>query len=209
MTVSGRLARTFRQGPVGSFPPLDESWIFSAAGDPICIVYPHPDPSDPKSAGIPRAGGPVRFAGTYLKTVRYAAGDGDRLAPLIVGDRPPAPSPPGEVVDAKSPTTKGAGDVLRAVGGGDHRPGRDRDAWTAGGGGAVGLALAIAAAFAIAAQHLRGLLLRRGADRRTRLRERESPDPPLNFVEPVRDIGRAIQPDPGPFRSNPGSDGTT
>ena len=31
----------------------------------------------------------VRFTGTFLKMVRYAGGDGARLAPLIVGDRLP------------------------------------------------------------------------------------------------------------------------
>ena len=29
------------------------------------------------------------FTGTFLKMVRYSAGDGDRLAPLVVGDQPP------------------------------------------------------------------------------------------------------------------------
>ena len=171
----GRLERTFRQGAVGSFPPLDESWIFSTAGDPFCIVYPHPQSPGRSSA---RAGRPVRFTGTFLKTVRYAAGDGDRMAPLIVGDRPPAP---GEEPTA---TSKDAGEILRAVGGaaGDHRAGRG----TAG-SWMLGLGLAIAAALVIAGQHVRGTLLRHRSARRSRLRDDEGPDPPLRFVDSPED----------------------
>ena len=42
VVVQGRVVRTFRQGPVGSFPPLAEVWITSAAGDPFCVVFPQP-----------------------------------------------------------------------------------------------------------------------------------------------------------------------
>lgn len=171
VTVVGRLERTFRQGAVGSFPPLDESWIFSTAGDPFCIVYPHPEAPD----AVPRAGRPVRFTGTFLKTVRYAAGDGERLAPLIVGDRPPSPSRPGDEPNA---TAKGAGEVLRAVGGGDHKTRQG----TAG-SWMLGLGLAVTAALVIAGQHLRGALLRRRSPLRSRPRDREPPDPPLHFVD--------------------------
>ena len=38
---------------------------------------------------MPEPGRMVRFTGTFLKMVRYAGGDGARLAPLIVGDQPP------------------------------------------------------------------------------------------------------------------------
>jgi hypothetical protein len=37
----------------------------------------------------PEPGQTVQFTGTFLKMVRYAGGDGPRLAPLIAGDRPP------------------------------------------------------------------------------------------------------------------------
>ena len=40
VTVEGRVVRIFRQGPVGSFPPLAEVWITSPAGDPFCVVFP-------------------------------------------------------------------------------------------------------------------------------------------------------------------------
>jgi hypothetical protein len=170
VTVAGRLERTFRQGAVGDFPPLDESWIFSGAGDPICIVYPHPE----SPAATPRAGRPVRFTGTFLKTVRYAAGDGDRLAPLIVGDRTPGPG--------EDPTAKGAGDILRAVGGGGRRAGHG-----AAGSWMLGLGLAVAAALVIAGQHARGALLRHRSARRGRARDPEGPDSPPQFVDSPED----------------------
>ena len=43
VTVQGRVSRIFRQGPVGSFPPLAEVWIASPAGDPFCAVFPQPE----------------------------------------------------------------------------------------------------------------------------------------------------------------------
>ena len=45
----------------------------------------------PHLSGFPKSGQTVRFTGTFLKMVRYAAGDGARLAPLVVGDQPPVP----------------------------------------------------------------------------------------------------------------------
>src|SRR5262249_57226030 len=77
VTIRGRLERAFRQGAIGSFPPLVEAWIFSASGDPICAVFPRPE--TPAGAGIPGPGRAVRFTGTFLKMVRYAAGDGERM----------------------------------------------------------------------------------------------------------------------------------
>lgn len=99
--VEGRVERIFHQGPVGSFPALAEVWITSPAGDPFCLVTPQEnDPSKmfamssryPGSSiirSVPELGQSVRFTGTFLKMVRYAASDGARLAPLIVGDQPP------------------------------------------------------------------------------------------------------------------------
>jgi len=101
VTIHGRLERTFRQGPIGSFPALAEVWIVSPAGDPFCVVVPHDvgtsilalkdssleDRAAPTA--IPEPGQKVQFTGTFLKLVRYAGGDGARLAPLIVGAQPP------------------------------------------------------------------------------------------------------------------------
>jgi hypothetical protein len=175
VTVRGRLERTFRQEAVGSFPPLVEAWIFSAAGDPICVVFPRPN-----EGGVPDPGRPVRFTGTFLKTVRYPVEDGDRLAPLIVGDRPPEPQPPGERGESAAPPS-GAGAVLRAIGGGS-RPGADRRAWTYETLG-LGLIIAALAALVIARQQLRNT--RAGGDAASRRGRREQgiPNPPLHFVD--------------------------
>ena len=86
--VTGQVARRFHQPAAGDFPPLAEVWIVSAPGDPLCLIYPEP-------AGVPSPGPgvTVNFSGVFLKRLRYKGGDGDRLAPLILGDRPPTPVP--------------------------------------------------------------------------------------------------------------------
>lgn len=84
--VEGRVVRRFRQGAVGAFPPLTELWIVSPAQDPFCLVFPTAEePAD--DAAEP--GATARFDGTFLKLIRFRAADDDRLAPLIVGPRPP------------------------------------------------------------------------------------------------------------------------
>lgn len=80
VTVEGRLVRRFQQGAVGQFPPLTEGWLSLPSGDLICLVYPVPTDSDAL-----RLGSTVRFTGRYVKRLRYAGGDVDRVAPLIVG----------------------------------------------------------------------------------------------------------------------------
>lgn len=101
ITIEGRTQRIFRQGAVGDFPALAEIWIASPAGDPFCLVTPQKtdaanNSSSKVRSGTPAVGGElpepgqlVRFTGTFLKLIRYAAGDGDRVAPLVVGDEPP------------------------------------------------------------------------------------------------------------------------
>jgi len=212
VTIGGRLERSFRQGAVGSFPPLVESWIFSAAGDPFCVVYPNPEGPRPVSPsggsvdgpagdpsqdiqvgtpGVPRPGRMVRFTGTFLKTVRYAARNGERLAPLIVGDRPPEPRPAGEVEAGAEPaaTASSSREVLRALGGGGREPRPDTDRRArATGSWALGLGLAAIAALVIAGQYLRGAQLRRRMARRRSLRDSDLPDPPLQFVDAPEDV---------------------
>lgn len=80
--VSGQVERQFRAPAVGKLPALVEVWIVTPNGNPFCLVYPD------NQTG-PRIGMDVRFVGTYLRQVRYQAGDGDRLVPLIVGGRAP------------------------------------------------------------------------------------------------------------------------
>jgi hypothetical protein len=82
--IEGRLVRRFHQEAVGTYPALAEAWVFSDRDDPFCVIYP--DPPQTKQAPL---GASVRFRGTFLKQVRYQAGDGDRLAPLIVGQGAP------------------------------------------------------------------------------------------------------------------------
>ena len=98
VTIQGRVERIFRQGPIGSFPALAEVWIVSPAGDPFCLVVPNESDNGilsvidqgledrATSKETPALGQTVRFTGTFLKMVRYAGGDGARLAPLVVGD---------------------------------------------------------------------------------------------------------------------------
>jgi hypothetical protein len=85
VSIRGRLVRAFRQQAFGDFPPLVEAWLSTPQGDLFCVVHPQPGPE--QSAA--QIGNQVRFTGTFLKKIRYAAADTTRLAPLIVGDRPP------------------------------------------------------------------------------------------------------------------------
>ncbi len=99
VVVEGRVCRIFRQGPIGQFPALAELWISSPAGEPFCLVVPQSigtSASEAASSGgkrreadgtIPEMGASIRFTGTFLKMVRYAAGDVARLAPLLVGNQ--------------------------------------------------------------------------------------------------------------------------
>lgn len=84
--VEGRIVRRFRQGAYGTFPPLVEAWAVTPSGDPFCWVYPAPRDDTTAPSGQEN----VRFVGTYLKRIRYQGADVERLAPLIVGPRPPS-----------------------------------------------------------------------------------------------------------------------
>lgn len=211
VTVRGRVERTFRQGAVGSFPPLVEGWVFTSSGDPLCVVYPRSGEGETdREAGAGTkaargaahalddraAGQSVEFTGTFLKMVRYAAGDGDRLAPLIVGDHPPALVATAASAEDRSARAAGRDNVLRAVGGelagqNGARLGWSRSSWI------LGLTMAAVAVAIIAAQHLRGAGLRDRAAAKARGGARATPDLPLEFIEP---------PDgPGPAGEQPGA----
>jgi len=146
VVVRGTVARVFRQGAVGSFPPLVEGWLSTPAGDLLCVVFPRLGPGDRPI----EPGHKVAFTGTFLRPIRYAAADQPRLAPLIVGDRPPAPvkGAPGEGSDAAALRSIGASPVP------DSRPPPAADSWSAA-GWAFGLILGLGAAAALAWQHLR------------------------------------------------------
>jgi hypothetical protein len=209
VTVQGQVARVFRQGPVGSFPPLAEVWITSPAGDPFCLVFPldRPSPGDGQktgtafasvagdrpNAGTPEPAGPdlgrtVRFTGTFLKMIRYAASDGDRLAPLVAGDRPPMAAS----IEANSktdwtppPSTTAA--ILRAMGGGSA-PGT-AVAWQTWSpvSWALGLALAALAAGLLARQHLPRAVRAGPPMARIRQTGETDSDPPLQFLDPTNE----------------------
>lgn len=153
--VEGRVARRFRQGALGTFPPLVEVWAVSPAGDPFCLVYAAPAP--PAAGPDPAPGASVRFEGTYLKRLRYRGGDADRLAPLIVGDRPPAVTTPAPPRGAAEPEPEPA-------------RGSDPVAW------AFGLVCAGFVALALARRHLSG------PPRRLPRPERDL-DPPPEFLD--------------------------
>jgi hypothetical protein len=137
VVVQGRMVRIFRQGPIGSFPPLAEVWMTSRGGNPFCVVFPQRGvlddthaasgnmkltPKEKPASGhqsdeMPGPGRMVQFTGTFLKMVRYAGADTARLAPLIVGDRPPVVSsfePVERQADyAPSGVTRGSGLAIR------------------------------------------------------------------------------------------------
>jgi hypothetical protein len=124
--IEGRLARQFRQGAYGTFPPLVEAWVYSPSGDPFCVVYPAgtAHPLDGTKT--------IRFEGTFLRLLRYKAEDAPRLAPLIVGPAPPEPT--GQRV------------VPRAI----AKSSTEWLDWT------VGIGAAIVAAAVLGTRHLRG-----------------------------------------------------
>jgi len=107
--IEARIVRRFQQGSVGTFPPLVEAWAVTPLGEPICLVYPAP--SSPAKADAAPGRENVRFVGTYLRRIRYAGGDVDRLAPLIVGPAPPR-VPPRTARTPASVATDRAGDPL-------------------------------------------------------------------------------------------------
>ena len=106
----------------------------------------------------------VRFTGTSLKMVRYAGGDGARLAPLVVGDRSPV-----AVIARANPT--GTGESGKSYSGGALGPGY----W------AIALAALAVCAMLFARWHLR-VPMRTAGGRRSPGSGIE--DPPLEFVEP-------------------------
>jgi hypothetical protein len=126
--VRGRIARVFRQAAFGGFPPLVEAWIEEPPGNLFCAVY-SPAANGPREVA---AGASVAFTGTFLRRLRYAADDGDRLAPLIVGPEPPR-------VEARPPALPL-----------DFRTGAPASAWTDSTWG-VGLFVGLAAVAALLA----------------------------------------------------------
>jgi hypothetical protein len=181
VAVRGTIARVFRQGAVGSFPALVEAWLSTPQSDLLCVVFPQP--KGPGDRPL-EAGREVAFTGTSLRTIRYAAADQPRLAPLIVGDRPPEPV-------EKTSGEGSAEAALRSIGASpvpvpDSRPSPVADSWPAA-GWILGLFLGLVAAAVLAWQHLRGpsgveYLSRRVAGGRPAER-RAGDDAPPEFID--------------------------
>lgn len=179
--IEGRVQRIFRQGPVGSFPALAEIWIASPAGDPTCLVVPQESGmgvspvSDHDLEGLaapqraPKLGQMVRFTGTFLKMIRYAARDGDRVAPLVVGDQLPVPV--RENARANRAMSFPADNIVGQWTGSPA-------SWL------VGLTLARALAGVLARHHLRTPVCRRTTTRQRRRIDPTGPEPILEFIEP-------------------------
>ena len=184
ITIQGRVERIFRQDPVGSFPALAEIWIASPAGNPSCLVVPQKnDPgispvNDHDLQGlatrerISELGQSVQFTGTFLKMVRYKAGDGARLAPLVVGDQPP-------VLVRETAQVNRAGSFSRSHAS-DQWPGSPAS-WL------LALTLALLAAGMLARRRLRAPVRRSPAMSPGRRIDSTGPDPLLEFIEPRND----------------------
>ncbi len=199
--VQGRVERIFRQAAVGSFPPLAEVWITSPAGDPFCAVFPPKEPNtgddqqhgtmrrDRTSSSLnrrdaaplaPGVGRTVRFTGTFLKMVSYTASDGKRLAPLIVGDRPPFSKSDRPEGDDATRLGENAADVFRSIGGSNSRVTHDRWPWSPA-SWAMALTLAVLATGIITWQHLRAPVQRRRSVQQSRFLPGDD-EPPLEFI---------------------------
>lgn len=186
VTIQGRVERIFRQGPIGSFPALAEVWIVSRVGDPFCLVVPQEagtsilpvndsGPQDSHApAAIPAPGQAVRFTGTFLKMVRYSGGDGERLAPLVVGDQPPVPA---------QENTR-----AQTVSGSVRSEGAPKPSAASPAGWLLGLTMTTLIAGVVALQYLRAQSRRASVgDSGRRTTAFLGAEPPLEFIEECDD----------------------
>ena len=180
--VRGTVARIFRQDAFGDFPPLAEAWLNTPEGNLLCTVFP--------AAGVPDLGQNVTFTGRFLRTIRYAGSDQPRLAPFVVGDRPPSHV-------ALAPSTKeSTAAALRAIGASpdpawERQTGRRFESWSPA-AWTVGIALGLAGAGMLAWQHLRRPLAARRRGTRQMNQGSAAADPPLVFLETESVNGRTI-----------------
>jgi hypothetical protein len=179
--VRGNVARIFRQDAVGGFPPLAEAWLSTPQGELFCTVFP--------TARVPEPGEAVAFTGTFLRTIRYAGGDQPRLAPWIVGDRPPARVAPARQDSQPAPAAahvRGVDSSLEP----EPKPaspwiqqmGRWFESWSPT-GWILGTVLGLAGAGVVAWPHIRRPAAARPREARRNNDSSASADPPLLFVE--------------------------
>jgi hypothetical protein len=193
--VQGTITRIFHQGAVGSFPPLAEAWLSTPEGDLLCVVFPQEDRRGQKThtdtgpaqktrdepVSETEPGRRVTFTGTFLKTIRYSAADLTRLAPLIVGDRPPTMTM--EAAVGGEPSTSGAVHTV------DTKPGPEAwapSAWV------LSLALGLAAAAILAWQHVRGAPPSKRSLTRGQCQEPATTLPPLEFLDTEPEDGADV-----------------
>ncbi len=175
--VSGRVARVFRQEALGSFPPLVEAWVSTPAGDLFCTVFP--------AHGETKVGQSVDFTGTFLKSICYSGSDQPRLAPLIVGDRPPKPVSESAAVEQDR-------SLPVAASGSPAQPGwwRSAIAWS------LGLLAALAAAGLLAWRHVRPVVaVGAGSGQYVGppgTASSTAGDPPLEFIEREQNDGTEL-----------------
>ena len=194
--IEGNVVRVFRQDAFGGFPPLVEIWLTTKAGDLFCTVFPQNGETSIAVKAATEPGAKVAFAGTFLKTIRYAAADQARLAPLIVGDRPPLRINPqartGDrvAVVERSDTTDGArtGPRTRAWGILPQPPGRSRLGGCGGAAWWLGLVMALLAAAALAYLQVRPP----AASRRRKTEDQAGREASLEFIRPEDAHGTAV-----------------
>jgi len=183
--VRGTVARIFRQDAVGGFPPLAEAWLSTPQGDLFCTVFP--------TAGVPDVGQKVTFTGRFLKTIRYAGSDQPRLAPWIVGDRPPS-----SAALAPRANEPAAAAAFRAIGSSpepepewERQMGRRFESWSPA-AWMLGIALGLAGAGVLAWQHVRRPLAVRPRGTLHKNQGSAAADPPLVFLETEPVNGTAL-----------------
>ncbi len=183
--VRGTVARIFRQDAIGGFPPLAEAWLSTPQGDLFCTVFP--------TAEVPDPGQNVTFTGRFLRTIRYAGSDQPRLAPWIVGDRPPASAALGPRASEPAAAFRAIGDRPETAGERQigRQIGRRFESWSQA-AWMLGIALGLAGAGVLAWQHFRWPLAVR--PRRTRQENQSSAaaDLPLVFLETEAVNGTAL-----------------
>jgi hypothetical protein len=176
--VRGKVARIFRQDAVGGFPALAEAWLSTPRGDLFCTVFP--------TGTVPELGQEVAFSGTFLRMVRYAGDDQPRIAPWIVGDRPP-------LVNSERGTRNAEWNRgwLELTAGKPQSPSRLFESWSPA-GWMLGTALGLAGAGVLAWQHVQSR--RPASPRGTRQKKKGSAaaDPPLVFLETEPVNGTAL-----------------
>jgi len=180
--IEGNVVRVFRQDGFGGFPPLVELWLATKAGDLFCTVFPRGDEKDTAGKAATEPGAHVSFAGTFLKTIRYAAADQARLAPLVVGDRPPLRIRPQVQPGGSEPEARRSRGPAGGFGGTFAPWVKSPSAWW------LGLALGLLAAALLAYLQVRPTAVAK----RRKTEDQAASEAPLEFIRPEDAHGTAV-----------------